>query len=172
MARIDYVNAETASERSLQVLEKNRHLNIFRMLAHSESHFVNYCRLGYAIRHKGELDPQLRELAITRTGILCGSQYEVIAHKRIGRGTGLTAEKIDAIEEGAEASVFTNTERAVLRFTDAVVQTARPTDALFDAVNALLSPAALVELHLAIGYYIMTSKFLCAFDIDLQSEAT
>ena len=28
---------------------------------------------------------------------------------------------------------------------------------------------ALVELHLAIGYYIMTSKFLTTFDIDLQT---
>ena len=41
------------------------------MMAHSPSYFEQYCRLGGAIRHKGELDPVVRELAITRTGILC-----------------------------------------------------------------------------------------------------
>jgi hypothetical protein len=31
-----------------------------------------------------------------------------------------------------------------------------------------LSPAALVELQLAVGFYIMTSKFLETFAIDMQ----
>jgi hypothetical protein len=34
-----------------------------------------------------------------------------------------------------------------------------------------MTPAALIELQLAIGFYIMTSKFLETFDIDMQSES-
>ena len=170
MARIEYVDPNNASERTRDVLEKNGDRNIFRMLAHSESHFVNYCRLGNAIRFRGELDPQLRELAITRTGILCESEYEVIAHKRIGANVGVSQEKNDALEVGADADVYDEIEKAVLRFTDEVVTQTRPSDATFNAVRDALSPAALVELHIAIGYYIMTSKFLCAFEIDLQTD--
>ena len=33
---------------------------------------------------------------------------------------------------------------------------------------AKLTPAALVELQLSVGFYIMTSKFLETFAIDLQ----
>ena len=42
------------------------------------------------------------------------------------------------------------------------------TDAVFDDIAGRLTPAALVELQLAIGFYIMTSKFLETFGIDLQ----
>jgi len=38
----------------------------------------------------------------------------------------------------------------------------------FKAIAAKLTPGALVELQLAVGFYIMTSKFLETFDIDMQ----
>ena len=65
MARIDYCDTSKSSERTREILGKNRNANIFRMMAHSPSYFEQYCRLGGAIRHKGELDPIVRELAIT-----------------------------------------------------------------------------------------------------------
>ena len=57
MARIDYSDPAKASDRTREILGKNRNANIFRMMAHSPSYFEQYCRLGGAIRHKGELDP-------------------------------------------------------------------------------------------------------------------
>jgi alkylhydroperoxidase family enzyme len=169
MARISYVEAEKATEKTRDILQKNDYGNIFRMLGHSESHLYNYCRLGNAIRFKGELDPALREIAITRTGILCDSEYEVIAHKRLCAAAGVSAEKIDALEYGADADLFTDIEKDVLRFTDDVVNNDRASDETFDAMVKHLTPAALVELHLAIGFYIMTSKFLRTFDVDIPS---
>src|SRR5216684_2071610 len=141
MARIDYCDPAHASERTREILEKNRNANIFRMMAHSPSYFEQYCRLGRAIRVKGELDPVVRELAITRTGILCEAPYEVVAHKRIGKEVGVT---------------------------DEIVTLRRPTDATFNAIAAKLTPAALIELQLSVGFYIMTSKFLETFGIDMQ----
>ncbi len=144
MARIDYCDPANASERTREILEKNRNANIFRMMAHSPSYFEQYCRLGRAIRVKGELDPVVRELAITRTGILCEAPYEVVAHKRIGKEVGVT---------------------------DEIVTLRRPTDATFNAIAAKLTPAALIELQLSVGFYIMTSKFLETFGIDMQPAA-
>ena len=112
----------------------------------------------------------MREIAITRTGILCGSEYEVVAHKRIGKAAGVSDEKTDALEEGAESRAFTEVEKDVLRFTDEVVRTDRPTDATFNAVARHMTPGAMVELHLAIGFYIMTSKFLVSFGVDMQTS--
>jgi alkylhydroperoxidase family enzyme len=93
MARIDYCDTSKSNECTREILGKNRNANIFRMMAHSPSYFEQYCRLGGAIRHRGELDPVVRELAITRTGILCEAPYEIVAHKRIGRNVGVTAEQ-------------------------------------------------------------------------------
>src|SRR5277367_1455848 len=125
MARIDYCDTSKSNERTKEILGKNRNANIFRMMAHSPSHLEQYCRLGGAIRHKGELDPIVRELAITRTGILCEAPYEIVKLRR-------------------------------------------PTDATFHAIASKLTPGALVELQLAVGFYIMTSKFLETFAIDMQ----
>ena len=168
MARIDYSDPEKYNDRTRELLGKNRNANIFRMMAHSPSYFEQYCRLGGAIRHKGELDPVVRELAITRTGILCEAPYEVVAHKRIGKNVGVTDEQNAALEDWKSATCFNALQRAALAFTDEIVTMRRPTDATFNAIASQLTPAALVELQLSVGFYIMTSKFLETFGIDMQ----
>jgi len=170
MARIDYCDTSKSSERTREILGKNRNANIFRMMAHSPSYFEQYCRLGGAIRNKGELDPVVRELA-TRTGILCEAPYEVVAHKRIGKNVGVTDEQNAALEDWKSATCFNDVQRAALAFTDEIVGLRRPTDATFNAIAAKLTPAALVELQLSVGFYIVTSKFLETFGIDMQPVA-
>jgi alkylhydroperoxidase family enzyme len=168
MARIDYSDPTKANDRTRELLGKNRNANIFRMMAHSPSHLEQYCRLGGAVRHKGELDPIARELAITRTGILCEAPYEIVAHKRIGKNVGVTDEQNAALEDWKSATCFDEVQRATLAFTDEIVTLRRPSDATFTAIASKLTPGALVELQLAVGFYIMTSKFLETFGIDMQ----
>src|ERR1700741_4537703 len=168
MARIDYSDPAKHNERTRELLGKNRNANIFRMMAHSPSYLEQYCRLGGAIRHKGELDPIVRELAITRTGILCQSPYEIVAHKRIGKGVGVTDEQNEALENWQGAPCFNEVQRAALTFPDEIVKLHKPTDATFNAIASKLTPAALIELQLSVGFYIMTSKFLETFGIDMQ----
>ena len=116
-----------------------------------------------------QVDPVVRELAITRTGILCEAPYEVVAHKRIGKQVGVTDEQNAALEDWKSATCFDDLQRAALAFTDEIVKLHRPTDATFKTIAAKLTPAALVELQLSVGFYIMTSKFLETFSIDMQS---
>lgn len=168
MARIDYCDTSKSNERTREILGKNRNANIFRMMAHSPSYFEQYCRLGGAIRNKGELDPIVRELAITRTGILCEAPYEIVAHKRIGKNVGVTDEQNAALENWQSASCFDDVQRAALAFADEIVKQHKPNEATFNAIASKLTPGALVELQLSIGFYIMTSKFLETFAIDMQ----
>ena len=168
MARIDYCDTSKSSERTREILGKNRNANIFRMMAHSPAYFEQYCRLGGAIRNKGELDPIVRELAITRTGILCEAPYEIVAHKRIGRNVGVTDAQNAALEHWQQATCFNDVQRAALAFTDEIVKQRRPSDATFKAIASKLTPGALIELQLSVGFYIMTSKFLETFAIDMQ----
>jgi alkylhydroperoxidase family enzyme len=169
MARIDYSDPAKLDDRTNGIVAKNRSANIFRMMAHSSDYLRQYCRLGAAIRFRGELDPILRELAITRTGMLCEAPYEIVAHKRIGKGVGVTDEQNAALEDWKSADCFNDLQRAALAFTDEIVTQRKPTDATFDAIAAKLTPAALIELQLSVGFYIMTSKFLETFGIDMQA---
>ena len=168
MARVEYSDPAKHNERTRELLGKNRNANIFRMMAHSPSYLEQYCRLGGAIRHKGELDPIVRELAITRTGILCEAPYEIVAHKRIGKNVGVADAQNEALENWQQADCFNDVERAALAFADEIVKLRKPTDATFNAIASKLTPAALVELQLSVGFYIMTSKFLETFGIDMQ----
>ena len=104
-------------------------------------------------------------------GILCEAPYEIVAHKRIGKNVGVTDEQNAALEDWKSATCFNEVQRAALAFTDEIVGLRRPTDATFNAIAAKLTPAALVELQLSVGFYIMTSKFLETFDIDMQPAA-
>jgi alkylhydroperoxidase family enzyme len=168
MARIDYSDPVQYDDRTRELMGKNRNVNILRMMAHAPSHVRHYCRLGAAIRTRGELDPVVRELAITRTGILCEAPYEVRAHKQIGKNAGVTDQQNAALENWEAADCFNDVQRAALAFTDEIVRLRRPTDATFNAIKSKLTPRALVELQLAVGFYIMTSKFLETFEIDMQ----
>ena len=73
-----------------------------------------------------------------------------------------------ALENWEPATCFNEVQRAALAFTDEIVKLRKPTDATFNAIASKLTPAALIELQLSVGFYIMTSKFLETFAIDLQ----
>ena len=75
------------------------------------------------------------------------------------------------LENWESATCFDEVQRAALAFTDEIVRRHKPTDATFNAIASKLTPAALVELQLSVGFYIMTSKFLETFAIDLQPVA-
>jgi alkylhydroperoxidase family enzyme len=162
MPRIPYYEVENAGGRHAEFLDKLKpHLNIYRMLANSEAGLKGFVRMGNALLYRCELDPVLRELAIIRVGRLSRAAYEVFQHERIGREAGVGEEKIAALRDATvESPAFTDNDKAVLRFTDDVVRNVRASDRTLKAVQAFLSPGAVVELTLTIGYYMMVCRFL------------
>ena len=168
MPRIPYFDVDQASGKHAEFLEKLKpHLNIYRMLANSEAGLKGFVRMGNALLFRCELDPVLRELAIIRVGRLSRAAYEVFQHERIGREAGVSEDKIAALRDATiEAPAFSDNEKAVLRFTDDVVRNVRASDKTLKAVEAFLSPAALVELTLTIGYYMMVCRLLETTGVD------
>lgn len=160
--RIPYYEVENATGKHAEFLGKLKpHLNIFRMLANSESGLKGFVRMGNALLNRCELDPQLRELAIVRVGRLSRAAYEVFQHERIAREVGVTDDKIAALRDATiEAPAFTDNEKAVLRFADDVVRNVKASDKNLKAVQAFLSPGAVIELTLTIGYYMMVCRLL------------
>ena len=67
------------------------------------------------------IDPQLRELAQTRTGYARQSQFVYSQHMKAARSVGLSEEKVQAIRNWSVATCFSQTERLVLAYTDALV---------------------------------------------------
>lgn len=170
MARIPYFDLTQASPEIQEAVGSRPPLNIYRMVAHGGPAAIGFLALGSALLRKNQLDDQLRELAIIRVGILCRAEYEVHQHKRIAKRIGIPEKKIAALVDGPDAAIFTDNERIILRYTDQVVLNVKAGDSLFRAVAALLPPRELVELNLTIGFYMMVSRFLENFEVELEDE--
>ena len=103
-----------------------------------------------------KLDPQLRELGQTRAGFTRGSQFVFSQHCKSCRSVGLSEEKIQAIPHWTVSTDFSELERAVLAYTDALVlEGGRVADAVFDVLKAHLSDEEILELTYITALYEM-----------------
>lgn len=168
MPRMPYFDLSRADEQLRAAVGTRPPLNIYRMLAHGGPTAVGFLELGAALLRKNELDSRLRELAILRVGILCRADYEVYQHERLARRVGVAEEKIQALRDGPDAPAFDALERKVLRYTDQVVLNVKAGDSTFKAVADSLSQRALMELTITIGYYMMVSRVLENFEVEIE----
>lgn len=170
MARLPYVDPATAPEAVRTLLERlPAKLNVFRMMAHAETGFRPLVELGTSILAMQQLAPRLRELTILRIANLSAARYEWTQHVPIAEATGATPAQIAALEAGTiEAPCFDELERLVLRFTTEVVQDVRASEPTFAALAARLAPREVVELVLAIGYYMLIARLLETTDVDMD----
>mgnify|MGYP000995256801 CR=1 FL=1 len=116
------------------------------------------CLGGFAVYRNPErrLDPQLRELAQTRVGWACESQFVYSQHCKSCRTVGIPEEKIAAIPHWSTSDLFSPLERAVLAYTDALaLQLGRVPDGLFDALRDGLSDHEILELTFITSLYLM-----------------
>jgi alkylhydroperoxidase family enzyme len=173
MARLPYVDPATAPERVRQTLAGvAAPLKIFNMMAHAESNLRSLLRLGGTILSKQQLSGRLRELAILRIAKLSGARYEWVQHVPIGQAAGITDAQIAALDAGkTDAACFAARERLVLRFTDEVVRDVRASDDTFVQMRKEFSPREIVELILAIGYYMMIARLLETTSVDIEPDA-
>jgi alkylhydroperoxidase family enzyme len=94
-----------------------------------------------------KLDPQLRELGMTRAGFTRGSQFVFSQHCKSCRSVDLPEEKIQAIPSWQTADCFEPLERAVLAYTDCLVlDGGRVPDGIFAALKQSLSDEEILEL--------------------------
>jgi 4-carboxymuconolactone decarboxylase len=168
MARIPYFDLAQAPASYTEMLGSRPPLNLYRMLPHAGKAAEGFLRLGGALLRDNELDSRLREIAILRVGLLSGAGYEVHQHRKVARKVGLADAKVAALEPDADTSALDELELMVLRFTDEVFHRVKAPDAMFDAMRARLSTQALAELVLTIGFYMMVSRFLENFEVDIE----
>jgi alkylhydroperoxidase family enzyme len=173
MARLPYVDPATAPARVRETLERLPvNLNIFRMMAHAETNFRPLLRLGTSILAEQQLPAKLRELAILRVARLSGAEYEWVQHVPIAASTGVVEAQIEAIRRGdIDAASFDPVESLVLRFTTEVVERVGAPAALVAEMQRHFSPREIVELVLAIGFYMTIARLMETTAIDLDPPA-
>jgi alkylhydroperoxidase family enzyme len=170
MARIPYVEIETAAPKAKEVLERlPLKLNIFKMMAHAETNFRPLVLLGTSILTEQQLSAKLRELAILRVARLSRAEYEWVQHVPIAKMTGVSDEQVAALErDDPTAACFDPVDRVVLRATEEIVRDCGPSDATFVELQAHFSNREIVELVLAVGFYMVMARLMISTRIDVE----
>ena len=171
MARIPYFDPNSASDRLMNALAGRRKINIFRMIANAENCAPEVLALGQRLSRESSLDAVHREIVILRVAHHTGARYQWHEHTAVAQRIGLTADKITAVAEypsDSDLQLFTDFERTLLRFTDAVVATATAPEELLDAIHAEYGDSMLVELVLLIGFYMMVGRVMNTFELELE----
>lgn len=172
MVRIPYFDPNTAPKRTLHALDGRRMINIFRLIAQSDNAAPEVLALGHVLSRGSSLAPTEREVVILRVAQLSQAAYQAHEHHAVALRHGFTDEKIAAVaaypSEGS-AALLSDFERALIEFTDSVVNTTTVPDDLFDRVATVYDNSRLVELVLMIGFYMMVGRVMNTFEVDLET---
>jgi len=165
MARLDYVETGGEVVDRIRARRGGRLTPLDGMLLHSPPFADGWNSLLGAIRGKGALPGDLRELAVLRVAELNGADYEWAAHEPVARAAGMTAAQIDALREGGDRGVLDERQRTVLDYTDAMTRQVTVPDELFATLHEHFDPCEIVELTVTVGAYNMVSRFLVALEV-------
>ena len=144
-----------------------RLINIYRLMLHSPALANAWFDLNQAVRYGTEIDGQCRELAVIRVAILNDVEYVQRAHgPAYALKEGLTAEQVTAIANWRSSKLFSERQRALFAYTDAMTREIDVPDAVFAEVRKHFSDRQTVELTMLIGAYNMLTRFLKALKVD------
>lgn len=164
MARLPYVEADTAPESTAGLLRELLPLNIFKMVANASDSFKPWLGWADAVLNKTELDPVLRQLAILRAvALVPGSDYVWIQHEGIARALEMTDSQIEGARTG---SGLEGDEAMIVEVAEQIAVDASPTDEVWDRALEALGPRQIVELVMILGQYMMVARIAATVQLD------
>ena len=176
MARVPLIE-ETAHPELADSIAKikgargGRLINIYRLMLHSPALANAWFDLNQAVRYGTEIDGQSREIAVIRVAILNNVEYVQQAHgPAYALKEGLTPEQVIAIADWQPSKLFSEPQRALLAYTDAMTREIDVPDNVFADVRKHFSERQAVELTMLIGAYNMLTRFLKALKADPESS--
>jgi len=170
--RIEPVSDDTLAPGARDALatlpEFARGFNVFRTLAQDGEVLGAFLAWGnYVLSGITSLTARQRELAILRTGYLCGAGYEWAQHSVIGLRCGISEAEIAAIKAGPDAPGWAPLDAAILRAADELVGDHHLSDATWAAL-APLGDRGRMDLVFCVGQYTQVSMMLNAFGVQLD----
>lgn len=144
-------------------------LNIYRLLLHSPPLATVWLDLLSAVRWKTTLEGRLREIVIIRVAYLNRAQYCLVQHiPALALADGVSLEECDALADWRGTVFFSEKERAVLAYTDAMTRDIAVADSVFEEMRRHFGERGVVELTVLIGTYNMHTRVQEALKLDLE----
>ena len=176
MARLPFRSAAEVSAEQPNILrrlerERGSVPNVYRVLAHAPGLADAFRTVSLALRNDSLVDPRLRELAILTVAHSAPSHYEFAHHRPMALAVGVRAEQIDALDDWENAAVFSDAERAVIRYAREATVALEVSDTTWDALVAHLSSSQQqLEIVLQVAWYNASARIMVPLRIDLEDE--
>lgn len=146
-------------------------LNIFKTMAHSPDLMQSWWSMMALLFGRLKLDPRLRELAILRLFQIRHCAYGYAHHVRIGKQLGVTDGQLDQMERYAASDAFSDLDKQVLEYTDAVTNLEERSKDLAATLRKQLSEQEVVELTFCIANWNLMAHLLLPLEIELEDGA-
>lgn len=124
-----------------------------------------------AIRTKTSLSADIREIAICRVAAINEAWFEWAHHAPILKDAGVGDAALDLIKradppsDSELASLLSEKQLAVYKYTEAMTRTVKVSDEVFAGVKENFSEQEVVEITATVGAYNCVSRFLVALNV-------
>jgi alkylhydroperoxidase family enzyme len=134
--------------------------NLFTTVGRHRRLFLPWLRFAGTLMPRGSLPRADSELVILRVAHNCACDYEWRHHERIGPASGVPAELVARVRDGASAGVFSPRQVLLLRTADALHEHRDIGDDLWSELRGEFSDVELIELCMLVGHYEMLAMTL------------
>jgi alkylhydroperoxidase family enzyme len=176
MARISLIDENDHPELS-ELIGKIRSgrrgtlLKLYRALLHSPALAESWFQHNNAVRWRTQIGGRLREMVIIRIALLNRAQYIVTQHvPKLALAEGLTEAECEALSDWKNSTLFSETDRAVLAYADAMTRDVTVPDAIYADVRRHFDERQTVELTVLIGTYNMHSRVIQALQLEPEAN--
>jgi alkylhydroperoxidase family enzyme len=177
MARLPYVTRDDLSEADRDIWDdfiKARGTDpghVHRIVANAPNLLRQFLGLADELRNHTDLDPKLRELALMTVGRITKAEYEFLHHWNISLRVGVRREQLERLGEFEHSPVFSDQERAVMRYAAEVTTNVGVSDATYAGLRSFLDNRRILELAMNVAFYNAVVRILIPLGVELEPGA-
>jgi AhpD family alkylhydroperoxidase len=161
---IGWVNAGIV--RVLGLATGGRPPHVFTTLARHHGLFRRWLWFAGGLMPGGKLPRAETELVILRVAHNTDCEYEWGHHERLGKRAGLSAEEVERVRSGPDASGWSERQALFLRAADELHADRRIGDELWAQLATQLDEVRLIELCMLVGHYEMLAMTLNSLGVE------
>jgi 4-carboxymuconolactone decarboxylase len=139
--------------------------NFFKTMVRHRELFRVWNEFGRTV-FNGRLPVRDRELLILRTAWLTRCRFQWAYHEPVVRELGMSAEEIQRIIDGPEASGWSELDAALLRAVDELHADADIGDDTWAVLRARYDDLELIEIPVVVGQYHLIAFFTNSFGVE------
>jgi|GEM_PF-7105783 len=169
MANIPYPQSYK-DPRVEHVLSRVPKLNLLKLESWAEGVVESIVRVSDGVLRRTEVDPVLRQIAVLRLCSVVHSEYELHHLISVSRRHDIPADLVNAAITGSSSTQLTKIQAMVARLAEELAINPKPSPEVFTYLSDKLPTRHLMELVIAIGFYLMQSRVIETFEIELEPE--